>query len=444
VLLFIAVGCHAARSQRYLFADGANYFLTLLQTRDVSSFYPARQYAHWLTQFPTVVLLRDLGSTDVKLAGLTYGATIFLLPVLGLIAAWWSTRGSSVDYMLFPLLSHAILFLTGSFFATAESHVAPPLFWCLLLTFVASPRITPLRAALLVVLALAATRTYESFLFLSWPLLYAAARRASRAWAADAVFEAGACAASMFLLLCAAAVSLKSTIHPVDVGQRSEFMQGMMRHLSYPPVWFSLGALIVCVLCFCVRLPRASLTLLLLAVLSGGIAVCAVAVRSPESIKPVFQYHARVQDLYVTLLLGGTLLLRRVPEHLSALPRQRRVVWGVVVVTATVSATWQFVATRQWNAYRAALLTDLTEREGLIRFEDSCVSGTGDTGDRLSQFNWNWAMPSLSVALGALNLDAVPAIVENRDVNEWEPFDPRVPEEIPRLEEYGVRVRFRE
>jgi hypothetical protein len=116
----------------------------------------------------------------------------------------------------------------------------------------------------------------------------------------------------------------------------------------------------------------------------------------------------------------------------------------VVVVTATVSATWQFVATRQWNAYRAALLTDLTEREGLIRFEDSCVSGTGDTGDRLSQFNWNWAMPSLSVALGALNLDAVPAIVENRDVNEWEPFDPRVPEEIPRLEEYGVRVRFRE
>jgi hypothetical protein len=72
-LVALAVlACCNTISQRYLYGDGASFFLALLKNRSITHYDWARYFAHVVTQFPTVFLLKNLGCRDVNLTGMTY------------------------------------------------------------------------------------------------------------------------------------------------------------------------------------------------------------------------------------------------------------------------------------------------------------------------------------------------------------------------------------
>lgn len=437
VAAFAVLGCFCAWSQRYLFADGAKFFLDLLKGRAVAAWFPARWFAHLLTQYPAVFLLRNLECRDVRLVGLTYGATLFLLPPAGLLLAWWAARKAPGHYLAFPMLSHSILFLNTSFVITSEHHVAASLFWPVLYLIMFSERLTVFRSAILIALAVMATHTYESYLFLAWPLMLAAWRRSRNAWTNRRHGETATCLVCGLLFLIAFAVSLQSTIVPRDPANRSNFALSLLIHLGYPPVWFSLLAMTSVL--SCLHPHRLGPEWPILRFLIGGFGLAVVVLSVAGAVIPSMQYPARVQALYVPLILGGLVALN--PTTLYSLtswqPARQRQLWRVTTWTCAVAVLFQWTATLQWNEYRHALLRKLAERDGVIAFKRSPAPKY--------QFNWGWTMPSLSIALSALNLGSVTTIIENPDpTSGWQPFDPRNPVEIPDLREYGISVRVHE
>jgi hypothetical protein len=149
-------------------------------------------------------------------------------------------------------------------------------------------------------------------------------------------------------------------------------------------------------------------------------------------VRPWLQYAARVQGLYVPLILGGLAALDRYAIWPASANRTKchAQLWRLTAWTCAVTVFFHCGATNQWNRYRAVIVQELAEHRGLIAFERSAAPSY--------EFNWGWTMPSLSIALSALNLGSVSAIIENPDSPRWQPIDPENPATLPDLRPYGV------
>ena len=432
---FTVLGLYCTITRRYLFADGSLFLINLLRTRSVAEWFPARHFAHILTQYPAVVLARDLGCRDAALIGSTYGATMFLLPVAGLAVTWWAASKAPAHYLMFPMLSQSILFMNTSFVIFCETHMAVCLFWCLLFLLTFSERLTLTRSASLIFFGVLATRTYESYLFLSLPLLFVAARRCRSAWSAHRNWEVVVCTICGLLFLVSMAIAIHSTVFPFDAMNRSNFANSMVEHFAYTPVKFSI--IVVVSLFWCVLLTHHVLgwrILFCAAIASASVVLFMLARGSYESWH--MQYISRVQTLYIPLIFGS-LVAANIPTvrrmHLDHTDSMRRL-WRLTALTWIVATVFQLNATLRWNEYREAMVQELSKARGVISF-DQFVPGTWD-------FSWGWAMPSLSVALGALDLGSISTIICAPDGTGWQPFDPLNRDAIPELAEYGIRSDF--
>lgn len=441
ITLFAGLACFNTWSGRYLFADGSYFFVRLLETEEVSTWYPARQFAHLVTQWPAVTLMRSFGVSNVKTVGIVYGGTLFLWPLVGLLVPWWAARQSPVDAMTLPLLSFSLINLTTSLFIISEAHVAVALFWCGLSLLVFSERLTHLRSVVLLASAFLSTRTYELYLVLAWPLVALSLNRATAAWRAGRRREAAVCAGSAALYLDAFIVAFLWTINPRDASQRSDFLQGIVSHLESIPVWFCIAA-IVGALCFQVLPSRNRIGLIVLWIVGVlGLLVSALPYVTPWAIFPTNQYTSRVQTLYVTLILGGLLAW---PAFCTAAQARadagRAGLWKLALGSAIVSFVFQLGVTLDWNRYQARILRELSSRRGVVAYDELSMPEFNLFGTTHRYYTWSWTMQPLSVALSALHLGSVNTIIENPEGSFWKPLDPLDTEAVPDLKKFGVPV----
>jgi hypothetical protein len=89
--LFLVTTCVAVAASRGLVADGAFYFITLLQHPWPTTFEHGRLAAHALTQWPLVLALW-LGLTDLVGLRLIHSIGLFYLGPLHLLLCWWFVR----------------------------------------------------------------------------------------------------------------------------------------------------------------------------------------------------------------------------------------------------------------------------------------------------------------------------------------------------------------
>ncbi|MCB0361311.1 MAG: hypothetical protein KDD35_01230 [Bdellovibrionales bacterium] len=85
-LVYLGYLIHAINVDRVLFADGANFFVKLLTTRDYSWLVAddpkhIRLFVNSINQFP-VALALDLGIVDLRILKLLFGAGLFLTPLI--------------------------------------------------------------------------------------------------------------------------------------------------------------------------------------------------------------------------------------------------------------------------------------------------------------------------------------------------------------------------
>lgn len=468
IVAMTIVGCLCTLTQRYLYADGSNFFVQMLRDRKVMDFDPARRFAHLLMEYPAVFVLQVLHCRNPLLVGYAYGLTVVLAPVAGLLLTWWAARKAPVRVWFFPLLSQSIVWLTMSF-EPLDIHVAVWLFWCNLYLLSYSKRMSIPIAGLTIALAVMSTCAYEVYLLLAWPLIISAWNCSNRARASRRNGDMVTAWICLLLYLSSFALSLHSALHPRDPGNRSGFLISILAHLAYPPVWYSLLAL----LCagWLTRWPeqRPGWRILRAATLTCGLLVVLLPIIG--FVGPPLQHMARVQGLYVPLILCGLLwfgqLIRRSDSGFTQWQHEN-CCW-LIALTCFVAVGFQLAATYQWNCYRLQMLSRLAEHRGVVPYEQfdlaspvlerlvqssdyrsECFNQAKRAPIRylkqlqLSQFNFGfgWTMPSFCVSLSALNLGSMTTIIcAPYDVG-WQPFDPRNPNQIPNLIDYGISTNL--
>jgi len=160
---------------------------------------------------------------------------------------------------------------------------------------------------------------------------------------------------------------------------------------------------------------------------------------------PGLQVLARVQALYVPLLLGLLAIVLSSGWHVLS-DRARKLERELLMLTAvvcTVAAVFQWGTTRQWNRFRSDLLAELAPPRGVVTHEE--------IAERRGKMAWfvdvqfeqsmGCFLPTLSVTLSALNLGRVATIIDAPRDTSWKPIDPRNDEEYVNLGDYvPVRV----
>jgi hypothetical protein len=436
VLLLWAQALACALASRGLFWDGASFLANMLETGRFHDFYPARTHVAWLTEAPTLLLVR-MGVHDVHLLAMVFSATLLVIPaaLYHLALARVRDRGALLAAMIAVV---GIVHLPTSFFTVGEHIIA----YALVAATVAialTRRDGTRDGALMLGFGLVSIASYEATLYLG-PITAAIVLWSRRGWR-DPTGRMLALAAAL-AFLGAAVVSTSTTIR---YWHHEHF--ALVRAATFD-FWQNLQFVI----------PLAAVTamgVVALAVpswLAGrGPVVTAAAlavllavspwlreVRPAAYLFPPSHYVARTAagGLLAVLMLLSWLHVawpKPLPGLLSVLhepPAGRRLATAMVllVLGGAVPEIW---LTRQWVDYLAWFRGVVTSHTGIVAASDLPLEQWP-----YRMFTQQWTYPALSVLLRSAPGQGV--VVAPNDYRSDFPFDPACGT-IPRLDGYAWR-----
>jgi hypothetical protein len=227
VLCALALGIYASLEMRGLYADGANFLLRIIETKDFAIIEPARTTVHILQQVPVVLAVRfDL--VDVYAASVVYGLTLHLLPLALVAACYPILPEGQKGFFAFPLLHYLAGTMAAGFAPVTEGATAAAYFWLLLYLILFG---TERWFGRLVTAALALPVVYaqEAMVFLAPILAMAAAWRACRE--PSSVGKAWLWSLVVWFLA-VIAVQIGSILDPRDLANKQSFAK-QMRHFLW-------------------------------------------------------------------------------------------------------------------------------------------------------------------------------------------------------------------
>lgn len=404
---------HDVWIQKTFSADGAAYFLWLLDTGWFTDFAWARNHAGYLTQWPVVAAVRS-GITDRGVLEAAFGAGLLLPHVLAFALCVVARRGQPAWPLLFPIAGLLAVTLPADAVLTSEHHVAMALVWPLLFFALRPDPFSSADLAIVAALTVAMTRVHESAIATGPILAVAFLRRRAPTRAAAWADRAAAC-------VCAGAVAIAaiSILDPRDPDNRAGFLSALDSPLSNGQFVVALAFLVPFLLALVVNRDR----LALLAAVVMLAALVPARTLGPDapwlgSLTSVsFSSRTLSVTLMPPLLLVAALIMRRGPRVRLA-PVMRRTFALFVVTTVTVG----LLENRHWMDFREEFRATLQTRTGFVPL--------ADTPFRDHPSGWGWTNPILSYLWSE---GAVGAIVLNAPDTPWEPFDPR---EEPILSRY--------
>jgi hypothetical protein len=431
--LTLAAGV-AVLASRGLVADGAFYFITLLESGRPSTFEHGRLAAHALTQWP-VVLALHLGITDFIGLRLVHSAGLYYLGPLHLLVCWWFLPAGRKEAFFWPLLSLFAGSINAWLTAMTEAHVMTWLFWPLVLFMARGDDRRRSHLVVVGLLALASVTAYETMalqglLLAGLAFVRAAKARelARKAWAAVAVW-----------FLVGVAVAVYFSVNPRSVENRGGFAVGLLRFagtgpddLNYP-VLLSLAILAAIVATLLVGpLSARVFQTLMAAIMVVGIMVAMSPVFAPASVRAIQQFQARA---WVGLLPVALALLMFWMDRRKIDPAAFGMAVAMLVVLGLAQTTWQTLATAQWHGYTRVFKEEMSRQPGFIPYETTGLIRERSGIQVLNSLTWNYTNPYMSIALApAGHVSAIIGVPRGQ----WQPFDPRDPKALPELSRYGV------
>lgn len=436
----LALACvYAAAEWRSLSADGFYYFMRMLEFEYFKiSWVPQRHAMEVLHGAPTVLALR-LGLGDVGALALVYGLTVQLAP-LALVALCYPVlpRGWKLLF-LFPLLHYLACTTGAAFMGIHAGPTAAAYFWLLFfLVLFAPPR--PLALGLVALAAFPAPALHESMLFLGPILAGAAAVRAlrGRSWA-----ERGAFMVLAAWFLAAALYQVAGVVAPADTVNRDSFVRNLLRGrwLAMPdsvnlPLALGLAALLLLALYAAFGPAREAARrrgeTVIVACFAAAAAVALAAVIALDlapAQEPQFAARNHAALASFPLALAALWALRR-PGWLA--PPRVRLALGLCAVLTAAAVVYDVHVTQRWSAYLADYRALLREQRGFVSWERALAALPAERRREMARMTWPWIGPTMSLVLAPGG--RVAAIVGNPPGHEgrWQPFDPRIPERIPR------------
>jgi len=436
VLLLWAQALAGALTCRSLFWDGAAFLANMLQNGAFHDFYPSRAHIAWLTEAPTLLLVRG-GVRDVHLLAMVFSATLFAIPaaLYHLALARVRDNGTLLAAMIATV---GTVYLPTSFFNIGEHNITYALVaatFAIALTRRDDARDGARDGAMMLAFGWVAIASYEVMIYLG--VVTAAVVLWSRRGQRD---PAGRMLALMAALafVGASVVAISSAAqywyHPhfvlvreatFDFWQNLQFviplaalaMIGIVG-VVYPTWLRSRGTLI----------PAALMAALL--VVSPWLR----EIRPAAFLFPPSHYVARTAaggllTLLMLLSWAHVVLPKRLPLlavlHEPVAGRRLATAMLLLVLGGAIPEIW---LTRQWVDYFAWFRGVVTSHAGIVSSRDLPL-------DRWPYrlFTQEWTYPALSVLLHSAPGQAI--VVAPNDYLDDRPFDPACGT-VPKLEGY--------
>jgi len=241
---------YAIITQRYLYGDASWFLVKILSTGTVTSFYTdfwhqfyySRFVSYWLTQAPTVLALH-MGIHSPKSLSWILGSTYFGTKFVSLVLCYKLLDENKKIFMLFPLFGLFAGTINSDIYIVTETHVAVSFLWPIAILLNKKDKIGTLTKYLGCTGILAASFTYESWVFFS-PLLIIAGYLNARSL--NGKQQTAIRTLSAFLLV-PACISLAAILFPRDPTNEGGFVHGVLAVFADIfkgiPVWHT-GALV--------------------------------------------------------------------------------------------------------------------------------------------------------------------------------------------------------
>jgi hypothetical protein len=440
-----AVAIYGGLARRGLYYDGAYFLLGRLSKEAIDLFELARQAVHAMGQAPVVAAIR-LDLVDLGAAIRVHSLTLQVLPLLLTgVSCFFYPRGRR-HLFVFALLHYLGGTLAAAVYPNTEPSLAAAYFWLLLpLVLFQAQRLWGFAA--LVLLALPYAVTYEAMFLLS-PFLAAAAgwrrhRAAGRmrfAWALLTVWFLACTALQLYWAI------VPQFPHNRDGLVAALFALRWLDEYSAVNVPALLGLVAIAALAALrglelarapARRPVGFAVVLAIAVLAVVLVVRPLL--DARFFDPLTQMFARTQPIFVSAPLGAALLwsVLRLRVDLAVPSPGGAAIVGIV---AAASLAWHLVAIRHWSDFLRDYVHVLERHRGLIPWS-AAVAAAPEGGWRLKKFAPGWRAPTLSIVLSPGG--RVTTLIAGPPEQEWTPFDPAKPEQIPRSRFYDLSPYLR-
>lgn len=415
--LFAGSQAAALLTDRALYADGAAYFVNVLDSGTFFDLLPSRRFADRFMELPLVVAL-TLGVSDLSVLRKLFG--------LGCLAAWplaivscWRIAPRHVWIVLFACGAG---YLNAAFHAVGEHSIAHAAIWPVLYVVALARPIRPWMIPVTLLCCTLLIRSYETSVVTNAILAILLIARASRPELPKAF--RGLLMGSALLLALGIPIAVKGILRPQS-GNAQSFVTGTVRILQDPPwtVAMTLCAVVVVVgLVWGARWGRRPLLLLVPLVLLVAIWGLEPLYRPDQLI--VHEQH-RARAINVAVPLVALLAVPALTWRRRGFDRMIRV--GSIVAATVLSAQslWHLSATVHWKNY----LRDL----GVLLESSSGVMPIAETPLAQRRFHRPGALPHLCILTSPGGVIRSLLVVEGRGY-----FDFRTPSSYPRLERFGI------
>lgn len=407
----------AGLALRGLYADGAFYAAALWNQQGFAVIEPARWTAQALMQAPVVLAMR-LGATSPLDIATALSLSTNLMPLVLTGASLAVLPAQARAWGLFAVVVFLAFSMSAAVASIADGATAAAYLWLLCLLILFAPPTSWAKGSILL-LALGAVRLHEAMSFLG-PLLVVAA--ATRARAAERGAHRLVLITASCLITIGTLLALRDLLHPRLVANRSAFISdGLgLRWLwaaGQPNVMAVIGLLGLAGLpvAWAKGPARAALWL---GLCLGFLALTLLAVLRPMTAASSFA--ARGNACLASLPAMALLLLARRRGWPS--PDRRALTSLAALLCLSVSLA-DLAATWQWQRYRDAMQTVLSEHRGIIGWQ-AALDGLRPAGRlALTGFAWPWTAPLMSLWLAPGG--GIRSVIANPPGFAWEPFDPQ-------------------
>ena len=441
-LLALALGLGVAQSlfaaipARGLFQDGVYYLYRIAVSGGFHLVDPARTLVQAARQAPVVLLTR---LTDMSLfaRGQVFTFVLLVLPILVCALCWPIAPRHRKGWIVFPLLHVTVGFAATSFNAIGEAALATSYWWLLFFLIVFRTR-TIGSQLLFLVLCIPAFALHEG----AFPLM--AVLIVACGWRYTSAASAGERGFLVLGIVLVAAILLREmwwVIAPRVPFDRTLVLDGLASlafvftdgHLNLPVVTglagcLAIGGLVLAAL----RAPSRARTwqLIVMFAFCGVWLLAWLALGMEWSFSPGSQTLARYHPVFVSFglaLVMLALVAGEVPERIWFQPG----ICLIVAMLMLLHAGADLAATMRWRAYVADLQSRLSQGRGLVRWNDTLV-----TGDAQRDVNWRlmsieWVIPLVSIAFARDGI--VQTLIDARPEMTFRPVDPNKPDRMPAM-----------
>jgi len=419
-------------AQCYYSADGAYFFLRILETGNFLIFNSNRLAAEYVTQFLPVASIKIFHTKNYNILSYLYGVNLQLPRIIGLLICYSIAKNTSKNLMVFPFLSLFGLSMNASFTAIHHSHVISSVFWPILFYATLKDDYSQKDIFIFLSLVLIFMRSFESALFLGAILSSISIVKGLHETSKYRIFWFVMTA----LFIGSIIIAVVAIIHPFDPGNRTNFIISIFALYKHYPAVMSL--MFISVISAFFFMPEFSIKYsspITISLISIMLVVSIGPFVNPNFIDLQLHYTARILTTYVLPLLA-VIYLMITSKRITVSHETWKHVWILIAVLIFGQISWQIIATSQWNGYRSVFKKELSEKRGFISLEDSLIGRNAVGNQLLKPMTWPWTTPTLSIIWAEKG--NVSSIISNSSFyNGWQPFNPLLVESLPKIEQFG-------